>query len=263
VVELISKEKSGMGKTNYLSYSDLAWTEPILAPPENYVEENRFFCEILNEYSQMEIKSLLHLACGAGCQDYTFKQYFSVTGLDISPQMLALAKSINPEVSYIEGDMRTARLNRQFDAVVIPDSIDYMQTENDLRLTIATAYEHLRTGGVLLIVANTKEEFQENNFIYTAKKDQLTITVFENNFIPDPQLDRYEATIVYLIRKNGKQKVVSETHQLGLFALDLWMNLLTETGFSGIKRSKLEQLYDRYMPETGRYHLTTFLCRKE
>lgn len=248
-----------MDAKSYLSYSDLAWTEAILAPPVDFEKETELFCQAVKDKSSFPVKSLLHLACGAGCNDYTFKKHFAVTGIDISPQMLAMARKQNPEVEYIEGDMRTVRLNREFDAVTIPDSIDYMQTENDLQLALMTACSHLKPGGVLHIVANTKEELRENNFVYSAEKDKIKITVFENNAIPDPRQDRYEAAIIYLIREGEKLTIRSEVHKLGLFSLVLWRRLLSTAGFSNIEESKIEQLYDRYMPEGGRYHLTMFV----
>jgi len=40
----------------------------------------------------------------------------------------------------------------------------------------------LKPGGVLLIVANIKEEFRENNFVYTGSKGDVEVTIFENNY---------------------------------------------------------------------------------
>jgi len=43
--------------------------------------------------------------------------------------MLELSRTINPEAEHILGDMRTLRLGRTFDAVLIHDAICYMTTE--------------------------------------------------------------------------------------------------------------------------------------
>ncbi len=108
---------------------------------------------------------MLHLGNGAGGHDAYFKQHFTVTGVDLSRTMLDKARAAHPDVEYIEADMRTVRLGRQFDVVVIPDSIDYMVTEDDLRNALQTCIVHLKSGGVLLIVAKTAETFQNNNFV--------------------------------------------------------------------------------------------------
>ena len=83
-------------------YSDLAWTWPIISPPEHYVEEAREFCEAIRRNAQIEAKSLLDLGCGGGHNDYTLKNEFEVTGVDISANMLALARRLNPEITFIE-----------------------------------------------------------------------------------------------------------------------------------------------------------------
>lgn len=111
---------------NWMAYNELAWTDDILAPPETYEEEVLIYVEAINNRISSQNVTMLHLGCGAGGHDFHFKEHFSVTGVDISEGMLALAKKRNPEVSYVTGDMRTIGLNRKFDVVVIPDSIMYM-----------------------------------------------------------------------------------------------------------------------------------------
>ena len=122
-----------MTKIEYQAYGDLAWTETI----EKYIEETEPLCTILKEQSSIEVRTLLHLGCGAGGNDYTFKQHYSVTGVDISDDMLKIARDINPGVRYIQGDMRNVKLMKHFDAIVIPDSIDYMVTIDETRRAIS------------------------------------------------------------------------------------------------------------------------------
>lgn len=250
-----------MEKPKWRAYSELAWTEPIIAPPEEYVEETELFSKVIKEHSKIEPKTLLHLGCGAGGNDYTFKKHFKVTGIDISEGMLEIARNYNPEVTYLYGDMRTIRLKECFDAVAIPDSIGYMTTLEDLRKTIITSYKHLKPGGVLLIVTNIKEEFAENNFVYTGSKGDIEITIFENNYIPDPTGTTYEATVIYLIRRKGKLEIHSDTDTIGLFKLSTWLDLLKEVGLE-VKQVKIEHSYDRFILGEGKYPLLMFVCVK-
>ena len=53
---------------------------------------------------------------------------------------------------HLQGDMRTLRLGRQFDAVFVHDAIEYMTTEDELRQAVATVYAHCRPGGVAVLV---------------------------------------------------------------------------------------------------------------
>jgi len=250
-----------MKPNTWLAYNDLAWTEPILAPPEKFREESELFCTIIKEHAKIRVKSLLHLGCGAGVYDHTLKKHFSVTGMDISDPMLEIARRSNPDVIYLHGDMRTVRLDKQFDAVAIPDSIGYMTSVEDLRKAMVTAHEHLKPDGLCLVVAYLAEDFSENNFIYTGSKYDINITVFENNYRTGPEQSTYEATLVYLIRRKGKLEIHSESHILGLFKLSVWLNLLKETGFS-VHRVRVDHLYDRFLQVEGAYPLTILICTK-
>jgi len=253
-------KKYGMKTSKWRAYSDLAWVESTTRP-EEYVEETELFSKVIKEHSKIEARTLLHLGCGAGINDYTFKRHFKVAGVDISEDMLEIARKLNPEVTYLYGDMRTIRLRECFDAVAIPDSIGYMTTPEDLRSAIITAYKHLKPGGVLLIVANIKEDFKENNFVYTDSKENVEITIFENNYVPDPRGTTYEATLIYLIRRKGKLEIYTDRHIIGLFKLETWLELLKGGGFE-VKQMKLEHSYDRFILGKSEYPLLMFVCSK-
>jgi len=249
-------------RTKWRAYTDLAWTEPIVAPPEEYVEETELFSKVIREHSTNESKTLLHLGCGAGGNDYTFKKHFKVTGVDISEDMLEIARRLNPEVVYYQGDMRSVELGECFDAVAFPDSIGYMTIENELRRTIITAHKHLKQGGLLLIVTNIREEFQENNFVYTGTKGDVEITVFENNHMPDPTGTTYEATLIYLIRRRGKLEVITDCHTIGIFKLQTWLDLLKGVEFGNVSQIRIDHSYDRFLAGEGKYPLLMLVCRK-
>ena len=174
--------KTSSRKDERRLYGDLAWTWPIISPVGNYIEETELFSKLIKEHSKIEVKTLLHLGCGGGHNDYTFKKYFKVTSLDISEDMLSLAKKLNPEVNYKYGDMRTIRLEEKFDAVTILDSINYIKTVEDLQRTFITTYEHLKPGGVFLtFVEQITGQFKQNNTTYsTHSNGDVEITFIEN-----------------------------------------------------------------------------------
>jgi SAM-dependent methyltransferase len=101
--------------SGWISYNELAWTEEWLADPAEYEEEVKFYVGLIKGAAAEPPRTLLHLGSGAGGQDTIFKRYFTVTGVDLSLGMLNLARARHPEIEYLEGDMRTLRLGRQFD----------------------------------------------------------------------------------------------------------------------------------------------------
>lgn len=248
-------------KNEWKAYSDLAWTESLVYPPLEDLEEVELFSKLIKKNSKINTETLLHIGCGSGIYDYTFKKHFKVTGLDISEKMLEIAIKRNPEVEYNHGDMRTIKLGKKFDAVILPESIGYMTTTEDLKKAICSANKHLKPGGVLLICANIKETFKSNNFVYTGEKGDIEITIFENNYISRENDSIYEATIIYLIRDKGKLETFIDIHKLGLFDKKTWYSILKGEGFE-VKETKEEHLYDEYMLEEGEYPLHIFICKK-
>jgi SAM-dependent methyltransferase len=214
------------------------------------------YIEAIRERSGDKAVSMLHLGCGAGMLDYHFKQHYSVTGVDLSRGMLDLAMNRNPEVKYLSGDMRTVELNRKYDVVAIPDSVNYMASLEDLHLAISNATSHLKKGGILLIVTSVKEDFRENNFVYYGEKDDVHVTVFENNHIVSEST--YEAAIVYLIREKGDLKIYHEVHTLGLFTRDQWLSIF-EKNHLQTEEMKADHLYDQYLMEDGEYKLKVLI----
>jgi len=214
-------------------YHELAWVWPIISPPQDYVEETEHLCRIIQEHSQLEVRTLLNLGCGGGHNDCTLKRHFDVTGVDTSEAMLKLAKQLNPQVAYSVGDMRTVRLDKTFDAVTIFDSVNYMVTVEDLRSAFMTAFAHLRPGGVFLTVVEATPDCFEQNWTQcsTHTGGDVEITFIENVYDPDPTDTAYEVAFVYLIRRGGILEVETDRHLCGIFALDTWRSLLKEVGF--------------------------------
>jgi ubiquinone/menaquinone biosynthesis C-methylase UbiE len=247
--------------STWVAYNDLAWTEDWLADPAEYEDEVMVYVDLIKRTAVEPPSTLLHLGSGAGGHDRIFKQHFTVTGVDLSLGMLNKARVAHPDIEYLEGDMRTLRLNRQFDAVVIPDSIDYMASQDDLRQAIQTAVAHLKTSGVLLVVAKTEETFQNNNFAYTGEKDGVHVTLLENNYINPFRPNTYEATFVYLIRQQGELTIHTDHQVLGLFSQATWEKMFNDAELI-MRKTNMNGIYDKYLLGDGEYPLTVFVGQK-
>lgn len=250
-----------MENVNWPGYNELAWIEPIIAPPEDYAADTEHKCRLIRQHSRIEPKTLLHLGSGAGMNDYTFKKYFRVTGVDISDGMLEMARQINPGAVYYKGDMRTVTLGEQFDVVVCMEAIGYMLTVEDTRRAVSNAYEHLKPGGVFLFTTLLKDDFRENNFAYSGKRGNIEVTVLENNYLPDREGTTYEATLVYLIRRRGELEIHTESHFLSLFTLETWTGLLRECNFT-VTTGRDTDSYNSYLLGEGSYAVRVFTCVK-
>jgi SAM-dependent methyltransferase len=240
---------------SWKAYNELAWTERFLAPPEKYEGEVRLCLDALGPVDGEGLPSLLHLGCGAGGYDYHLKKQFSVTGADVSEGMLELARKLNPEVRYVHGDMRTVRLPRRFDAVIIPDSIMYMRSLPDVKAVLRCAVSHLRPGGRILAVTVVREEYRDNCFSYSGRSGDVEVTLFEEN--RRCAEDAYEAVLVYLIRKRGVLEIAHEVHTLGLFSAAEWEAVSAELGLE-VESFSDAGLYDSYLLSDGEYRQRFF-----
>ena len=97
------------------------------------------------------VQSVLELGSGGGNNASHLKARFALTLSDLSPQMLELSRTLNPELEHVEGDMRTLRLGRRFDAVFAHDATSYLTSAEDVRALAKTAAAHLEPGGLALL----------------------------------------------------------------------------------------------------------------
>ena len=131
-------------------YDELAPWWPLMSAPEDYEEEAAFYGRALEEACQGPARTLVELGSGGGNNASHLKSRFKMVLVEPSAGMLKVSRALNPECEHVQGDMRTVRLNRQFDLVFVHDAVCYMTTESDLRQAIETAFMHCRPGGAAL-----------------------------------------------------------------------------------------------------------------
>jgi trans-aconitate methyltransferase len=215
-------------------YGDLARWWPLISPPQEYEEEATFAAGLLQTAS-IPVHDVLELGSGGGSNAFHLKRRFAMTLVDLSHDMLAVSRTLNPECAHAQGDMRTVRLGRQFDAVFIHDAIEYMSDEDDLKLAMETVFVHCRPGGLAVLVPDsTTETFvpMTDHGGHDAADGRRGARYLEWVWDPDPTDSWALAEFVFLLREiDGPVDVVHETHRWGLFDREVWLRLLTETGF--------------------------------
>src|SRR5262249_19729731 len=125
---------------------------PLLSPPADDADEAKWILESLRGVLGGVPAHILELGSGGGNIASHLTSYARMTLVDLSPDMLAVSRKLNPNTEHIEGDMRSLRLGRTFDAVMIHDAITYMTTEQDLVAALATAHVHLKPDGALIVI---------------------------------------------------------------------------------------------------------------
>jgi len=214
-------------------YGELSEWWPTFSSPDDYREETAFFARTLMKLGDPAPRRVLELGSGGGNSAFHLKKRFEMTLVDLSPQMLAVSRALNPECEHIESDIRTVRLGRTFDAVFVHDAICHMTTEADLRAVMQTAFVHLRPGGVALFVPDfVRETFVENTDHGGNDTDQGSVRFLQWTTDPDPRDTTYLVDFAILIRdEQGQTRLVHDRHTYGLFARAKWRGLMREVGF--------------------------------
>jgi trans-aconitate methyltransferase len=229
-------------------YEDLAPWWPLISPVEEYSEEATFFAQLLGS-APAPVVQVLELGSGGGHNAAYLKAHFTMTLVDLSEQMLDESRRLNPECDHRQGDMRTVRLGRTFDAVFVHDAVDYMTSESDLRQAIDTAFVHCRPGGSALFVPDeTAETFKESSDHGGSDGPALRgVRYLQWSWDPDPA-DTWTLTeYAFMLREHdGAVRVLHETHRTGLFSREVWLRLLADAGFDA--ESIIEQTTEDRTP---------------
>ena len=214
-------------------YSDLAEWWPLMSAPEEYEEEATFYGNALVDACIEPPATVLELGSGGGNNASFMKRRFAMTLVEPSPGMLAVSRRLNPDCEHVEGDMRTVRLARTFDAVFVHDAVAYMTTEDDLRAAIATAFEHCRPGGAALFAPDyLAETFTPSTECGGHDGDGRAMRYLEWVWDPNPADQTYVADYTCVMRdRDGSVRVEHDRHIEGLFPRSVWLRLLREAGF--------------------------------
>jgi SAM-dependent methyltransferase len=100
--------------------------------------------------------SLLELGCGTGAMLTGLTARLEVTGLDRSPEMLAIAADSVPAARLVRADMTAFRLDARFDVVIcVFDTLNHLPAFEAWLALFDRAYEHLADGGLFIFDVNT------------------------------------------------------------------------------------------------------------
>ncbi len=216
-------------------YTDLAPWWPLLSPPEAYAEEARVYHALIAQALGRPPESLLELGCGGGTLASHLPPGLELVLNDLSPEMLAVAQARNPDHRTHQGDLRSLRLGRRFDAVLLHDAVMYMLDEDDLRAAFETARAHLAPGGAFLVVPDlVKDDFFEGTDAGgDDAPDGRGARLLEWRWDPDPDDTTFRVDMALLLRdEEGRVRSIHEQHRMGIFPRARWWALLAAAGFA-------------------------------
>jgi SAM-dependent methyltransferase len=100
--------------------------------------------------------SLLELGCGTGALLAGLADDMLVSGIDLSPQMLAIAADHAAGARLVQADMTSFSLGAQFDVLVcVFDTLNHLPRFESWLDLFSRVHEHLADGGLFVFDVNT------------------------------------------------------------------------------------------------------------
>lgn len=204
----------------------------LLDPREDHEDEVAEYAAVFGRVLGAAGGTLLELGAGAGNNASYFGPAWRCTLVDLSPRMSELSRARNPGAEHVIGDMRTIRLGRTFDAVLVHDAIVYMTTEAELQAAAESAFVHTRPGGAALFVPDClRESFRESSDLHEGDDGRRSLRCLEWSWDPDPSDSTYTVEYALLLREGGEVTAIHDRHVEGLFDEQTWIRVLERVGF--------------------------------
>lgn len=174
----------------------------------NYHHWADYVYNLASPYGRIE--KVLDLGCGTGNLTFQLaKKGCDVTGVDISTDMIAIARSkhLNEfaeyKVKFLVQDMRMLDLDTQFDLVVCAcDGVNYLLNGEDLKSTFAGVKRFLHAGGIFIFDISSEYKLREiigdNTF---AENFTNSSYIWENFWEEDNKLS-YQSLTIFRKRNN-------------------------------------------------------------
>lgn len=220
-----------------MSYERLAYVYDFLMSDVPYDQWIEFLNQQRKLYEQEGLQ-LLDLACGTGELSVRLaKQGYSVTGVDLSEDMLYVAneKAEREEVhiQLFQQDMSSLEGLGLFDTIIIfCDSLNYLKTPEDVKKTFEHVHRHLHDDGLFLFDVHSPFQMEHvfNDQTFTLVDEE--VSYIWNCYRGDHPLSvEHELTFFVQEDKSGKYERFDELHKQRSYIMKEYEKWLKEAGF--------------------------------
>lgn len=243
-------------------YESFASVYDALMDDVPYDEWCEFLCWVLKNHG-IEDGLVLDLGCGTGSMTRQLAaRGYDMIGADASVEMLEIARGkgpTDPPILYLLQDMRSFELYGTVRAIVsVCDSLNYIQTEEELAQVLRLADNYLDPGGLLVFDMNTPYKYREllGDRTFAENREQVSY-IWENTWYEEEQVNEYDLTL-FLAQPDGNYRRFDEVHTQRSFEPETVRKLIEEAGL------KLEAVLDAYSnsPLTPKSERMMFIARE-
>jgi len=209
---------------------------------KDYGKEVRFLDKVFKKYSQ--VSNVLDIGCGTGIHSEKMVEmgYF-VTGIDISEEMIDIAKSKKiKQTNFSVDDMTNFDLDKKFDACTIMFAvIGYLTKNEEIENSLDCVKKHLKKGGLLVFDCWNGLGVMRDLPTSRIKKTHANGIDIKRISYPsmDPLNQKCDVIFDVEISKEGKlMKKFEENHSVRFFFPQELRKYLEDAGFEVLKICK-------------------------
>lgn len=185
-------------------------------------------------------KKVLELACGTGILSVMLAQKgFEVTGLDLSADMIALAKKRAQGVAqldFIEGNMLDLSQVGHYDMVTCySDSLCYMEDEVELGQAFEQVYAQLKTGGRFLFDVHSTYQTDQVFPGYSYHDNAEDFAFVWDTYADEPPHSVVHELTFFVKEADGRFQRYDEVHEERTYELLTYEILLEQVGFKNVQ----------------------------
>lgn len=213
--------------------------------------------EVFQKYLPNTSSSVLDIGCGTGRELSQLSELYECVGFDILPNMVDFARNRNPDLTILQGDMRSFRLDRTFDAIYsVGDTINYAVSNDELSNTIKTYEAHSHKDTLLFLEllnpSNFFGKFQVPSVFAVPFKGSIAIGQASYKLLKHEQI--VERTRTWEIEGKNEKVVESPIQFRVIFPAELTY-FLNQRGFEVIEifEKQRNAIYVKSMYVVARY----------